>query len=103
MRAEAESQHNLVIGLALKFINKKYFKFLDFKKSCQITMSCAKLLLSEKSELVVDPITKSWKYFHFFLLMIWYLNLIPGPSVDTKLLWTVSKLFGQNQKLIHIN
>ena len=66
MRAEVESQHNLVIGLALKFINKKHFKFLDFKKSCQITMSCAKLLLSEKSELLI-PSPKAGNIFIFFI------------------------------------
>ena len=68
-------------------------------------MSCAKLLLSEKSELLI-PSPKAGNIFIFFF--IFFIDdlvsnyLIPGPSVDPKLLWTESKLFGQNQKLRHI-
>ena len=64
-------------------------------------MSCAKLLLSEKSELLI-PSPKAGNIFIFFIDDLVSNYLIPGPSVDPKLLWTESKLFGQNQKLRHI-
>ena len=64
-------------------------------------MSCAKLLLSEKSELLI-PSPKAGNIFIFFIDDLVSNYLIPGPSVDPKLLWTESKHFGQNQKLRHI-